>query len=172
MKNIILSLVTFLIINFSSLSYNNVDGNSVSMSSYAGKKIMLVNIATNSDKVGQLAQLKQLQQQFADSLVIVLFPSNNFGHENRTNAQIKTFCQTHYNFTFNIAATSNVTGSTANAIYNWLSQSSQNGDMNAVIGGDYQKFVISKTGEIIGSYSPKISPMDAEIINVINTPYQ
>jgi glutathione peroxidase len=169
MTNIILSIAAFLLINFNTLSYSNVDGNTINMSIYAGKKIMLVNIGTNSDKVGQLAQLKQLQQQFADSLVIILFPSNSFGKESRTNAQIKAFCQTNYNFTFKIAAKSNVTGASANTVYKWLAQKTQNGDMDAVTGNDFQKFIISKNGEIMGEFSSKISPLDPQILTVINT---
>ena len=172
MINLIGSLIVSFLVNFNTLSYSNTDRNTINMNSYAGKKIMLVNIATSSEKIGQLAQLKQLQQQFADSLVIILFPSNSFGKESRTDLQIKQFCQNSYNFTFKIAAKSNVTGTSANNVYKWLAQKNQNGDIDAVVGKDFQKFVISKTGDIIGEFSSKISPMDASIITLISTPYQ
>ncbi len=172
MINLIGSLIVSFLVNFNSLSYNNTNGNSINMNSYAGKKIMLVNIATGSEKIGQLAQLKQLQQQFADSLVIILFPSNSFGKESRTDVQINQFCQNSYNFAFKIAKKSNVLGPSANNVYKWLAQKSQNGDMDAIVGKDFQKFIISKTGDIIGEFSSKISPMDASITTLISTPYQ
>lgn len=171
MINILFNIVSLVLINFHSLSFKNVDGNTISMSSFSGKKVLIVNIATGSDKVSQLAGIQQLQQQYADSLVVIVFPSNSFGHESRSNAQIKQFCQSNYNSTFIIAAKKPVLGSGINDVFNWLANKTNNGDMNAPVGGDFQKFLIDKNGVLIGVFSPKVNPADSEIAETITTSF-
>ncbi|MCX6319298.1 MAG: glutathione peroxidase [Bacteroidetes bacterium] len=157
------------LISFYSLSFQNSEGSNINMSSYQGKKVLLVNIATGSDKVSQLAGLKQLQQQYADSLVVIVFPSNSFGHETRTDAEIRQFCQSTYNTNFIIASKSNVTGTGVNPVFAWLADKLKNGEMNAVAGGDFQKFLIDKDGMLVGVFAPKVVPLDSEIIDAITT---
>lgn len=160
-----------LLINFHSLSFHNTDGNIVSMNSFPGKKVLIVNIATGSDKVNQLAGLQQLQQQYGDSLVVIVFPSNSFGHESRSNSEIKQFCQSGYSSTFIIAEKSSVSGTGINTVFNWLANVSQNGEMNAPAGGDFQKFLVDKDGMLMGVFSPKISPTDSGLIAAILTSF-
>ncbi len=149
------------------ISYTNIDGNTVSLNAYQGKKILLVNIATGSNKVGQLAQLQQLQLQYQDSLVVIAFPSNSFNHEPQTNAQIKQFCHDNYNNTFLLGQKIAVTGSGIHPLYNWLASSSENGVMPVPISTDFQKILISGEGALIGVFAPTITPMDSTIINAI-----
>jgi glutathione peroxidase len=149
------------------LSFAGADGASHSFSGFEGKKILVVNIATNSSRVGQLAGLQQLQQQYGDSLVIIAFPSNSFGSETRTSAEVKQFCQSNYNAGFLIASTTPVTGAGAHPVFNWLSSAIENGAANTAIIGDFQKFLIDKEGNLVGIYSPSISPTDPKIINAI-----
>jgi glutathione peroxidase len=169
MTSILIKTVTAFIINFYSLSFVDVNGTTINMSSYQGKKIMIVNIATGSNKVNQLIGLQQLKQQYGDSLVVILFPSNSFGKESRTDAQIKQFVQSNVGNSLVIASKSNVTGTSANSIFNWLSSKVKNGDTDAIPGGDFEKYVIGKTGSIIGIYSPKVKPTDAAIITTITS---
>jgi glutathione peroxidase len=171
MIHILLKIASVLLINFHSLSFQNVDGNTVNMSSYQGKKVLLVNMATGSNKVSQLAGLQQLQQQYGDSLMVIVFPSNSFGHESRSNSEIKQFCQTNYNSTFIIAEKSAVTGSGNHPVFSWLADKMKNGEMDAVTGGDFQKFLVDKDGMLIGVFSPKVSPTDSEIIEAITTSF-
>jgi len=160
-----------LTIPFHSLSFQDVDGNPVNMSSFASKKVLLVNIATESSRINQMSELQQLQQQYNDSLVVIVFPSNSFGKENKTNAEIKQFLNTNYHFTGIIAAKSNVINAGINPVFSWLASISQNGDVSASAGGDFQKFLISKDGSVIGVFSTKIAASDSSIIEAINTSY-
>jgi len=141
------------------------------MSTFQGKKVLIVNIATNSPQSSELAELQQLQQQYNDSLVVIVFPSNSFGHENRTDAQIKEYCQTNFSSTFVIAAKSNVAGAGINDVFSWLADASQNGEMIASAGGDYQKFLVSSEGMLMASFSPKVRPTDNRIIQAIINPF-
>ena len=81
MINFLITALAVIITNFYSLSYTDTNGNSHAMSAYAGKKILIVNIATNSPMSSQIGQLQQLHQQYGDSLIIIAFPSNSFGNE-------------------------------------------------------------------------------------------
>jgi glutathione peroxidase len=171
MINILFVFFQLILVNFHSLSFQDTDGNTVNMSSFQSKKVLIVNIATGSDKVTQLAQLQQLQQQYADSLVVIVFPSNSYGHENRSNAEIKQFCQANYNASFIIAAKTAVTGNNIHPVFDWLAKKTSNGEMDAPAGNDFVKFLITKDGMLIGVFSSKVSPMDSEIKEAITTSY-
>lgn len=165
----LLLLITSLALTTSiyTLQFTDVDGNTVSMANYQNKKILLVNIATNSSRVGQLTGLQQLHQTYGDSVAIIAFPSNSFGHESRTNEEIKQFCQNNYGVSFKIAAKNPVTGAGLQPIYNWLAQSGENGVMNGTVGNDFQKFLINKDGMLIGVFAPSVTPTDSQIVNAL-----
>jgi glutathione peroxidase len=151
------------------LSFTDTDGNTVSMSSFQNKKILLVNIATNSPRVEQLTGLQQLKQQYGDSLVVIAFPSNSFGNETRTDAGIKQFCQQNYGVNFVIASKGSVSGFSVQPVYDWLKHTAQNGVMDVEILRDFQKVLINKDGNIIGVFAPGVSPTDSSIMSAITT---
>lgn len=167
MKILLVTVILLFNTSFHNLQFTDIDGNSVSMSQYSGKKILLVNIATGSSRVSQLSGLQQLHQQYGDSLIIIAFPSNSFSHETRSNAEIKQFCQSNYGVTFLIASKNPIAGPEIQPVYQWLTNSSENGIMNEAVKGDFQKFLISGTGELIGVFSPAVSPLGNEIISAI-----
>lgn len=164
----ILSLMTFFLTSFYSNSYISSNGTTTSLSAYQGKKVLVVNIATGSSKVGQLAGLQQLQERFGDSLVIIAFPSNSFGNETKTDSEIRSICSNTYGATFKLAQKGAVAGNGIQQIYSWLSQSSENGNINGVITTDFQKFLIDGQGNIVGYFSSKVEPMDSKIIAAIS----
>ena len=166
--NILLATILILVnTSFHTLQFTDIEGNSISMSQYAGKKILLVNIATGSSKVGQLTGLQQLHQQYGDSLVIIGFPSNSFSHETRSNAEIKQFCQSNYGITFLLASKNPIAGPEIQSVYHWLTNTSENGETNETVKGDFEKYLINESGELIGIFSPSLDPMSNEIRNAI-----
>lgn len=150
-----------------SLSFTDTDGSTVNMSSFQNKKILIVNIATNSPRVGQLTGLQQLKQQYGDSLVIIAFPSNSFGNETRSDAEIKQYCQQNYNVNFFIASKNSVSGLYIQPVYNWLKHTEENGVMDVEIMSDFQKILINNDGNIIGVFAPEVSPTDTSIVSTI-----
>ena len=149
------------------LSFTDTDGSTVNMSSFQNKKILIVNIATNSPRVGQLTGLLQLKQQYGDSLVIIAFPSNSFGNETRSDAEIKQYCQQNYNVNFFIASKNSVFGLYIQPVYNWLKHTEENGVMDVEIMSDFQKILINNDGNIIGVFAPGVSPTDTSIVSAI-----
>lgn len=167
----LLKIITSLTVNFYTLSFQNSEGVTVNMSSFQGKKVLIANIATTTPEASQIAELQQVQQNYGDSVVVIVFPSNSFGHESRTNTQIREFCQSAFNSTFIIAAKSDVTGANINSVFAWLASIAQNGEMNATTGADFQKFLISSEGMLMASFSSKVRPTDNRIIQAIINPF-
>jgi glutathione peroxidase len=99
--------------------------------------------------------------------VIIAFPSNSFGNETRSNADIKQFCQNNYGASFRIAAKNNVMAAGLQPMYDWLADAEKNGMMAGVVGGDFQKFLIDKEGRLVGVYSPSVKPTHGSIISAI-----
>jgi glutathione peroxidase len=145
-----------------------INGNQIDFNDFRDKKILIVNIATGSPRVGQLQKLEQLYQIYKDSLIIIVFPSNSFGNEIETNASINTFITNNYNPHFLLGAKIDVTGSGQAPVYQWLTLQSQNGMMSNAVQGDFQKFLINKDGKLIGVFSPMVDPMDSSIQNIIS----
>jgi glutathione peroxidase len=167
MKHISISIFSILLVSIYSLQITDIDGISIPMSNFQGKKILLINIASGSNKVNQLHELRTLQQQYADSLVIIAFPSNSFNNEPFINAEIKNFCDTGYQSNFIITSKCSVSGSTAHPIFQWLASKNANGDIDAPAQADFQKFLIDENGKVISVLSPKIRPMDPDMVNAI-----
>jgi glutathione peroxidase len=163
----IISLCTFLV-SIYSFQFNGINGNSViNMNSFRGKKILLVNTASNSPYTNQYAALEQLHQLYKDSLVIIAFPSNSFGHEPGNNETIKNFIQQNYHAHFKIAAKADITGSNALPIFKWVAEAAQNGVMNNTVTNDFYKFLIDGEGNLIGAYTSTVSPMSNAIQNAV-----
>jgi glutathione peroxidase len=150
-----------------SLTFVDSNGATVSFSQFNNKKLLIVNIATGSARVSQLAELNQLYMLHKDSLNIIAFPSNDFGNENRDNTQIKSFCQSTYEVNFTLASKCSVNGPGKVPVYDWLSSVSQNGIMNWTPTNDFQKVLIDKNGVIIGVFGSEISPLDSVLVSSI-----
>lgn len=165
----LLSAALFLATSIYTVPYTQSNGATGTFAAFEGKKILIVNIATGSDKVSQIGQLQNLYQQYQDSLVVIAFPSNSFGNEPKTNTEIRETCETVFNTSYIIAQKGDVTGANMIPVYQWLSSQAANGVMNAVIKGDFQKCLIDAEGNLIGVFGPDTDPLDARIRNAITS---
>lgn len=167
---ILFSLITAFLLNtsFHSLQFQDVDGNTVSMNQFEGKKILLVNMATNSSRISQLSGLQQLHEQYGDSVVVIGFPSNSFGHEPLSDSAIKSFCQNNYSVSFLLAAKNPIAGPLNQSVYNWLTSITENSVTDDPVKGDFQKYLISETGTLIGIFSPAVEPMSNQLTSALS----
>ena len=131
------------------------------------KKTVIVNTASDCGYTSQYKALEDLYELHKDMLVIIAFPSNAFGNESRSNAEIKSFCENSYHTTFQLAQKGQVTGPGRQSIYSWLATMNENGVMDAPIVEDFQKFLIDKDGSIIGGFASSVEPMDSLIQSAI-----
>jgi glutathione peroxidase len=152
------------LISFYTLSTPNLVSNSnINFNAFAGKKVLIVNTAINSPDTIQYRKLEQLYQKYKDSLVIIAFPSNDFGHTPMSDSAIKNFIQTEYNVHYLLAAKTNVKGTSMSPIYSWLADIAKNGAMNSTVNYDFYKYLIDKNGNLVGIFSTTEDPMGTTI---------
>lgn len=165
----VFSFIVTQLISFYSISVNDIEGNQVNFSSFQGKKVLIVNTASASSDAAQYQELQQLYQRHNDSLVIIVFPSNDFGNEPMNNPDsIKNLIRDNYGATYFIGEKSIVSGQQKSYLYNWLALENLNGMMNGVVNHDYFKFLINEEGKLIGVFSSTVNPLDEKIESAIN----
>ena len=150
--------------NVHSYEFRTLDGKMVKLSSYKGKKILIVNTASQCGYTPQYKQLEELYQTYKEKLVIVGFPTNDFGgQEPGTNADIKTFCQKNYGVTFPMSEKITVEGKDVPELYKYLTQKSKNGKIDSKVEWNFQKYLIDEDGNLIEVFKSAIKPDDKKI---------
>ena len=143
----------------------DLSGNAFDFTSLKGKKIMIVNTASECGLTPQYEQLQAVYEKYKEqNLVIVGFPANNFGsQEPGSNAQIATFCQKNYGVTFLIAQKSDVKGANQNEVYKWLSDKEKNGWNTEVPSWNFGKYLVDEKGNLVSFFPSNVAPMDEKI---------
>ena len=144
-------------------------GDEFDFATLKGKRIIIVNTASECGLTPQYEQLQAVYNQYKDqNLVIVGFPANNFGsQEPGSNAQIASFCQKNYGVTFPMMAKISVKGNDMHPVYQFLTQIAKNGLEDSSVQWNFQKYLINSNGELEKVVAPSTLPTDAEIINWI-----
>jgi glutathione peroxidase len=144
-------------------------GDEFDFATLKGKRIIIVNTASECGLTPQYEQLQTVYNQYKDqNLVIVGFPANNFGsQEPGSNAQIASFCQKNYGVTFPMMAKISVKGNDMHPVYQFLTQKVKNGLEDSSVQWNFQKYLINSNGELEKVVAPSTLPTDAEIINWI-----
>jgi glutathione peroxidase len=150
-----------------SFKVTDIANGEIDFETFRNKKILIVNISTAGPKVGQLQALEELHQLYKDSLIVIAFPSNSFGNTPESNSAIENLLQTNYETKFLLASKVDVNGASTAPIYHWLTTQSENGMLSNPVVGDFQKFLINKSGKLVGVFSPIVDPMDSLIQNAI-----
>jgi glutathione peroxidase len=147
-----------------------LDGGTIDLSAYKGKKLLIVNTASKCGFTPQYEGLEQLYNKYKDKLVIVGFPANDFGaQEPGTNAEIQEFCKKNYGVTFPLAAKSDVVGENTSPLFKYLTEEAiKLGTPAPVIKWNFTKFLIDENGKLVGVYSSKVTPMSDEITSHLN----
>ena len=141
-----------------------LDGGTIDFSAFKGKKILIVNTASECGYTKQYEGLEALYKKYQDKLVIVGFPANNFGgQEPGSNEQIKEFCKKNYGVTFPMAAKISVKGDDIAPIYKWLCSKEQNGVLDAEIKWNFNKFLVDEKGNLVTKFESKVTPMSEEL---------
>lgn len=144
----------------------SLDEGTINFADFKGKKILIVNTASECGYTPQYKDLQALYEKFKDKLVIVGFPANNFGGQEPGSAtEIKAFCEKNYGVSFLMAAKVSVKGSDMAPIYQWLTSKAANGVLDAEIGWNFNKFLIDENGKMVAHFPSKVKPMDEAIIS-------
>lgn len=173
MKYVLSFLLIFniLIMNAQNSIYDfnitTIDGKIISLSSFKGKKMLLVNTASECGFTPQYQELQELHQKYGEQLVIIGFPANNFGgQEPGTNSEIKTFCQKNYGVTFLMSQKVSVKGEDMDPIFKWLNNQ-ENQSFKGNIMWNFEKYFIDEKGQLFKRFRSTTKPNSTNIISLI-----
>lgn len=141
-----------------------LDGKTIDFSKFKGKKILIVNTASECGFTPQYEDLEKLYETYKNKLVIVGFPANNFGgQEPGTNEEIGVFCKKNYGVTFPMAAKVSVKGDDIAPIFRFLTDKKFNGVKNTMILWNFTKFLLNEKGELIDTFISTTKPNSSSI---------
>jgi len=145
-------------------------GKEFDFSTLKGKKLLIVNTASECGLTPQYKDLEAIYRKYKDkNFVIIGFPANNFGsQEPGSNEQIAKFCQMNYGVTFPMMSKISVKGKDIHEVYQFLTQKNKNGLQDSQVEWNFQKYLINEEGELIKVLSPRVLPTDTEIVGWIN----
>jgi glutathione peroxidase len=148
--------------NIYSYTVKNASGESIDLSAYKGKVILVVNVASKCGFTPQYQGLETIYQEFKDSGFVILgFPCNQFGsQEPGLDNEIQQFCSLTYNVSFPIMSKIDVNGSDSAPIYNFLKSSAPGFLGTEIIKWNFTKFLVGKDGQVIKRYAPNTEPKE------------
>ena len=146
-----------------------LEGGTIDLSHYKGKKILIVNTASKCGFTPQYKDLEQLYEQYKDKLVVIGFPANNFmRQEPGTNAEIKEFCEKNYGVTFPMAAKISVKGDDIHPLFRYLNDEAAKIGINNPVKWNFTKFLIDEKGKLVAVFPSKVKPMSEEVLKYLN----
>ena len=142
----------------------SLDGEEINFADFKGKKILVVNTASECGFTPQYADLEKISKDYANNLVIVGFPANNFGgQEPGSNTEIGAFCEKNFGVTFPMAAKVSVKGDDTAPIFKYLTEKDLNGVKNTAILWNFTKFLVDENGHLIDSFISTTKPTSESI---------
>ena len=157
--------------NIYQFKVSDLYGSEFDFSSLEGKKVMVVNTASECGLTPQYADLQKLYDQYKDQdFVIVGFPANNFGgQEPGSDEQIASFCKENYGVTFPMMSKISVKGDDKHQVYQFLTEKSKNGLQDSEVAWNFQKYLIDGNGELAMVIEPRTLPTDPSIVKWIES---
>ncbi|MEM9821612.1 MAG: glutathione peroxidase [Bacteroidota bacterium] len=144
-----------------------ISGEEIDFADFKGKKVIVVNVASECGFTSQYQQLQELYSESLDKLVVIGFPSNDFGgQEPGSNPEIRTFCERNYGVTFPLSTKIAIQSA---PIYQWLCQKTQNGVMDSEVKWNFQKYLLDETGQLVDLCPSSVSPLDPIILDWVNS---
>ena len=145
---------------------NTINGDELNLSTYKGKTVLIVNVASNCGFTKQYDDLQNLYDTYSEKgLVILGIPSNQFGgQEPGSEDEIKDFCKTNFNITFPMTSKYDVKGENAHPIFLWAKKSFGN---STVPKWNFHKILVNKHGKIVDTFASFTNPRSNKIIKKI-----
>jgi len=157
--------------NIYSFTMRSIDGESVSLGSFKGKVVMVVNVASKCGFTPQYTALESIYEKYKDrGFVIVGVPANNFAQqEPGTNEEIKKFCSTKYNVSFPMMSKVSVKGDDKTPLYQYLTDPAQDSKFGGDIKWNFTKFLVDRNGNIVARFEPATTPDASEVQSAIES---
>jgi glutathione peroxidase len=147
----------------------DIDGKEVDLSTYKGKTLLIVNVASFCGNTKQYKQLQELHEKYADKgLVILGFPANEFGkQEPGSDADIKEFCTSKYKVSFPMFSKIVVKGDGQHPLYQYLTSADANPKTAGPVAWNFAKFLVDKDGKVIARFAPALAPDHKSVVEAI-----
>lgn len=155
--------------SFYDVAISGLDGSPMELSSLAGKEVLVVNVASKCGLTPQYEGLEQLQRRYGDKGFTVLgVPCNQFaGQEPGSADEIQTFCSTTYGVTFPLTEKVEVNGEGRHPLYDLLTETPDPEGKAGDIQWNFEKFLVSPAGKIVGRFRPLVDPASEELVGAI-----
>lgn len=157
-------------VSFYSLQDTAIDGTAFDFEKLKGKKIMLVNTASDCGYTGQYDDLQKLSELYKDKLVVIGFPANDFKEQEKgTDEEIAFFCKKNFGVSFPLMKKSSVVkGTKQNTVFRWLTDPAKNGWNNEQPSWNFCKFIVDEEGRLIHFFGSTIEPLGKEVKAALN----
>ena len=156
-------------VSFYSLSTVLNNGDLLNFESLKGKKVLLVNTASNCGYTNQYEDLQKLSEQYKGKLLVIGFPANDFKEQEKGNdKEIAEFCKVNFGVSFPLAIKSSVViSANQHPVFQWLSDASKNGWNNTPPSWNFSKYLVNERGELINYFDKAVSPLSEEVLKAI-----
>jgi len=154
--------------SFYSLSVQLNNGSLLSFDSLRGRKLLLVNTASDCGYTNQYSDLQKLYEKY-DKLTVIAFPANDFQQQEKgSDEEIGNFCKINFGVTFPVALKSSaVKGNGQQKVFQWLTDKTKNGWNNKPPSWNFSKYLINEEGILTNYFDPAISPLSEEVLKAI-----
>jgi len=154
--------------SFYSLSVQLNNGSFLSFDSLRGRKLLLVNTASDCGYTNQYSDLQKLYEKY-DKLTVIAFPANDFQQQEKgSDEEIGNFCKINFGVTFPVALKSSaVKGNGQQKVFQWLTDKTKNGWNNKPPSWNFSKYLINEEGILTNYFDPAISPLSGEVLKAI-----
>jgi len=155
--------------SFYDLSAQLNNGALLSFNTLRGKKLLLVNTASDCGYTNQYSDLQKLYEEHQNKLTVIAFPANDFQEQEKGNdEEIGNFCKINFGVTFPIALKSSVVkGNDQQKVFQWLTDKTKNGWNNQSPSWNFSKYLINEEGVLMNYFDPAISPQSEEVLKAI-----
>ena len=156
--------------SFYTLSDSLNNGTEFDFVQLKGKKVMLVNTASDCGYTNQYDDLQKLSEQYKDKLVVIGFPANDFKEQEKgSNEDIASFCKINFGVTFPLMKKSSVVkGAEQNKIFNWLADAKQNGWNDEQPSWNFCKYIVDEDGRLTNYFGSAVEPLGKEVAEALN----
>jgi glutathione peroxidase len=145
----------------------SIEGQELDLSTFAGRKLLIVNVASACGYTPQYQQLQELHEHFSEKIAVIGFPCNDFGgQESGSETEIQEFCTVRFGVTFPLSSKVGIKKNT-HPIYEFLTKKALNGVSDNDVKWNFQKYLLNEKGELVSVLPSSVSPLDEQILNFI-----
>ena len=150
------------------IEINDISGDPIDLTTFKGKYILFVNVASECGFTPQYAGLEELHEQFKNDLIVIALPCNQFGgQEPGSEKEIQQFCTKNFGVSFLLTEKIKVKGEGQHPLYAWLTNKELNGSSNSIVKWNFQKYIVDKDGKFVNYFYSTTKPLSTKITSIL-----